>query len=86
MYMKIKIVGNVIKYAVKDLVEDVIETSKKVIKNNVERYNAFKEYSIQQNAINELKAEEKKAIDNQYSSLEKKAAEMLKKNLSVIKF
>ena len=84
--MKIKIVGNVIKYAVKDLVEDVIETSKKVIKNNVERYNAFKEYSIQQNAINELKAEEKKAIDNQYSSLEKKAAEMLKKNLSVIKF
>ena len=83
--MKIKIVGNIIKYAVKDLVEDVIETSKKVIKNNVERYNAFKEYSIQQNAINELKAEEKKAIDNQYSSLEKKAAETLKKNLSVIK-
>ena len=85
MYMKIKIIGNVIKYAVKDLVEDVIETSKKVIKNNVERYNAFKEYSIQQNAINELKAEEKKAIDNQYSSLEKKAAETLKKNLSAIK-
>ena len=84
--MKIKILGNVIKYAVKDLVEDVIETSKKVIKNNVERYNAFKEYSIQQNAINELKAEEKKAIDNQYSSLEKEAAETLKKNLSVIKF
>ena len=83
--MKIKIVGNIIKYAVKDLVEDVIETSKKVIKNNVERYNAFKEYSIQQNAINELKAEEKKAIDNEYSPLEKKAAEMLKKNLSVIK-
>ena len=83
--MKIKIVGNVIKYAVKDLVEDVIETSKKVVKNNVERYNAFKEYSIQQNAINELKAEEKKAIDNQYSSLEKKAAETLKKNLSAIK-
>ena len=83
--MKIKIIGNVIKYAVKDLVEDVIETSKKVIKNNVERYNAFKEYSIQQNAINELKAEEKKAIDNQYSSLEKKAAETLKKNLSAIK-
>ena len=83
--MKIKIVGNVIKYAVKDLVEDVIETSKKVIKNNVERYNAFKEYSIQQNAINELKAEEKKAIDNEYSSLEKEAAEMLKKNLSAIK-
>ena len=83
--MKIKIVGNIIKYAVKDLVEDVIETSKKVIKNNVERYNAFKEYSIQQNAINELKAEEKKAIDNQYSSLEKEAAETLKKNLSVIK-
>ena len=83
--MKIKIVGNVIKYAVKDLVEDVIETSKKVIKNNVERYNAFKEYSIQQNAINELKAEEKKAIDNQYSSLEKEAAEMLKKSLSAIK-
>ena len=84
MYMKIKIVGNIIKYAVKDLVEDVIETSKKVIKNNVERYNAFKEYSIQQDAINELKAEEKKAIDNQYSSLEKEAAETLKKNLSVI--
>ena len=83
--MKIKIVGNIIKYAVKDLVEDVIETSKKVIKNNVERYNAFKEYSIQQNAINELKAEEKKAIDNQYSSLEKEAAEMLKKSLSAIK-
>ena len=83
--MKIKIVGNVIKYAVKDLVEDVIETSKKVIKNNVERYNAFKEYSIQQNAINELKAEEKKAIDNEYSSLEKEATEMLKKNLSAIK-
>ena len=83
--MKIKIIGNVIKYAVKDLVEDVIETSKKVIKNNVERYNAFKEYSIQQNAINELKAEEKKAIDNEYSSLEKEAAEMLKKNLSAIK-
>ena len=84
--MKIKIVGNIIKYAVKDLVEDVIETSKKVIKNNVERYNAFKEYSIQQNAINELKAEGKKAIDDQYSSLEKEAAETLKKNLSVIKF
>ena len=84
--MKIKIVGNVIKYAVKDLVEDVIETSKKVIKNNIERYNAFKEYSIQQNAINELKAEEKKAIDNKYISLEKNAAETLKKNLSVIKF
>ena len=83
--MKIKILGNVIKYAVKDLVEDVIETSKRVIKNNVERYNAFKEYSIQQNAINELKAEGKKAIDNEYSSLEKKAAEMLKKNLSAIK-
>ena len=83
--MKIKIIGNVIKYAVKDLVEDVIETSKKVIKNNVERYNAFKEYSIQQNAINELKAEEKKAIDNEYSSLEKEVAEMLKKNLSAIK-
>ena len=83
--MKIKIVGNVIKYAVKDLVEDVIETSKKVIKNNVARYEAFKEYSIQQNAINELKEEEKKAIDNQYSSLEKEAAEMLKKNLSAIK-
>lgn len=83
--MKIKIVGNVIKYAVKDLVEDVIETSKKVIKNNVERYQAFKEYSIQQNAINELKAEEKKAIDNEYSSLEKEATEMLKKNLSAIK-
>ena len=83
--MKFKILGNVIKYAVKDLVEDVIETSKKVIKNNVERYNAFKEYSIQQNAINELKAEEKKAIDNEYSSLEKEAAEMLKKNLSAIK-
>ena len=83
--MKIKIVGNVIKYAVKDLVEDVIETSKKVIKNNVERYNAFKEYSIQQNAINELKAEEKKAIDNEYNSLEKEAAETLKKNLSAIK-
>ena len=82
--MKIKIVGNIIKYAVKDLVEDVIETSKKVIKNNVERYNAFKEYSIQQNAINELKAEGKKAIDDQYSSLEKEAAETLKKNLSVI--
>ena len=85
MYMKLKIIGNVIKYAVKDLVEDVIETSKKVIKNNVERYNAFKEYSIQQNAINELKAEEKKAIDNEYSSLEKEAAETLKKNLSAIK-
>ena len=84
--MKIKIVGNIIKYAVKDLVEDVIETSKKVVKNNVERYNAFKEYSIQQNAINELKAEEKKAIDNKYISLEKNAAETLKKNLSVIKF
>ena len=84
--MKIKIVGNIIKYAVKDLVEDVIETSKKVIKNNVERYQAFKEYSIQQNAINELKAEEKKAIDNKYISLEKNAAETLKKNLSVIKF
>ena len=84
--MKIKIIGNVIKYAVKDLVEDVIETSKKVIKNNIERYNAFKEYSIQQNAINELKAEEKKAIDNKYISLEKNAAETLKKNLSVIKF
>ena len=84
--MKIKIVGNVIKYAVKDLVEDVIETSKKVVKNNVERYNAFKEYSIQQNAINELKAEEKKAIDNKYISLEKNAAKTLKKNLSVIKF
>ena len=84
--MKIKIIGNVIKYAVKDLVEDVIETSKKVVKNNVERYNAFKEYSIQQNAINELKAEEKKAIDNKYISLEKNAAETLKKNLSVIKF
>lgn len=83
--MKLKIIGNVIKYAVKDLVEDVIETSKKVIKNNVERYNAFKEYSIQQNAINELKAEEKKAIDNEYSSLEKEAAETLKKNLSAIK-
>ena len=83
--MKIKIIGNVIKYAVKDLVEDVIETSKKVVKNNVERYNAFKEYSIQQNAINELKAEEKKAIDNQYSSLEKEATETLKKNLSAIK-
>ena len=83
--MKIKIVGNIIKYAVKDLVEDVIETSKKVVKNNVERYNAFKEYSIQQNAINELKAEEKKAIDNEYSSLEKEAAETLKKNLSAIK-
>ncbi len=83
--MKIKIIGNVIKYAVKDLVEDVIETSKKVVKNNVERYNAFKEYSIQQNAINELKAEEKKAIDNEYSSLEKEAAETLKKNLSAIK-
>ena len=83
--MKIKIVGNIIKYAVKDLVEDVIETSKKVIKNNVERYNAFKEYSIQQNAINELKAEGKKAIDDQYSSLEKEAAETLKKNLSIIK-
>ena len=83
--MKIKIVGNIIKYAVKDLVEDVIETSKKVVKNNVERYNAFKEYSIQQDAINELKAEEKKAIDNQYSSLEKEAAETLKKNLSIIK-
>ena len=84
--MKIKIIGNVIKYAVKDLVEDVIETSKKVVKNNVERYNAFKEYSIQQNAINELKAEEKKAIDNKYISLEKNAAKTLKKNLSVIKF
>lgn len=83
--MKIKIIGNVIKYAVKDLVEDVIETSKKVIKNNVERYNAFKEYSIQQNAINELKAEGKKAIDNEYSSLEKEAAETLKKSLSAIK-
>ena len=83
--MKIKILGNVIKYAVKDLVEDVIETSKKVVKNNVERYNAFKEYSIQQNTINELKAEGKKAIDNEYSSLEKKAAETLKKNLSAIK-
>ena len=83
--MKIKIIGNVIKYAVKDLVEDVIETSKKVVKNNVERYNAFKEYSIQQNAINELKTEEKKAIDNEYSSLEKKATETLKKNLSAIK-
>ena len=83
--MKFKIIGNVIKYAVKDLVEDVIETSKKVIKNNVERYTAFKEYSIQQNAINELKAEEKKAIDNEYSSLEKEAAETLKKNLSAIK-
>lgn len=83
--MKFKIIGNVIKYAVKDLVEDVIETSKKVVKNNVERYNAFKEYSIQQNAINELKAEEKKAIDNEYSSLEKEAAETLKKNLSAIK-
>ena len=83
--MKLKIIDNVIKYAVKDLVEDVIETSKKVIKNNVERYNAFKEYSIQQNAINELKAEEKKAIDNEYSSLEKEAAETLKKNLSAIK-
>ena len=83
--MKFKIIGNVIKYAIKDLVEDVIETSKKVVKNNVERYNAFKEYSIQQNAINELKAEEKKAIDNEYSSLEKEAAETLKKNLSAIK-
>ena len=83
--MKFKIIGNVIKYTVKDLVEDVIETSKKVVKNNVERYNAFKEYSIQQNAINELKAEEKKAIDNEYSSLEKKATETLKKNLSAIK-
>ena len=83
--MKFKILGNVIKYAVKDLVEDVIETSKKVVKNNIERYEAFKEYSIQQNAINELKAEEKKAIDNEYSSLEKEAAEMLKKNLSAIK-
>ena len=83
--MKLKIIDNVIKYAVNDLVEDVIETSKKVIKNNVERYNAFKEYSIQQNAINELKAEEKKAIDNEYSSLEKEAAETLKKNLSAIK-
>ena len=83
--MKFKIIGNVIKYTVKDLVEDVIETSKKVVKNNVERYNAFKEYSIQQNAINELKAEEKKAIDNEYSSLEKEATETLKKNLSAIK-
>ena len=83
--MKVKIIGNVIKYTVKDLVEDVIETSKKVVKNNVERYNAFKEYSIQQNAINELKAKEKKAIDNEYSSLEKEAAETLKKNLSAIK-
>ena len=86
MYMKIKIVSNVIKYAIKDLVEDVIETSKKVIKNNVERYNAFKEYSIQQDAINELKAEDKKAVDDKYSPLEKEAAEKLKKNLSVIKF
>ena len=83
--MKIKILGNVIKYAVKDLVEDVIETSKKVIKNNVERYNAFKEYSIQQNAINELKAEDKKAVDDKYSPLEKEATETLKKNLSAIK-
>ena len=83
--MKFKILGNVIKYAVKDLIEDVVETSKKVVKNNIERYEAFKEYSIQQNAINELKAEEKKAIDNEYSSLEKEAAEMLKKNLSAIK-
>ena len=83
--MKFKILGNVIKYAVKDLIEEVVETSKKVVKNNIERYEAFKEYSIQQNAINELKAEEKKAIDNEYSSLEKEAAEMLKKNLSAIK-
>ena len=83
--MKIKILGNVIKYAVKDLVEDVIETSKKVIKNNVARYEAFKEYSIQQNAINELKAEDKKAVDDKYSPLEKEATETLKKNLSAIK-
>ena len=83
--MKIKIVGNVIKYAVKDLVEDVIETSKKVVKNNVARYEAFKEYSIQQNAINELKAEDKKAVDDKYSPLEKEATETLKKNLSAIK-
>ena len=84
--MKIKIVSNVIKYAIKDLVEDFIETSKKVIKNNVKRYEAFKEYSIQQDAINELKAEDKKAVDDKYSPLEKEAAEKLKKNLSVIKF
>ena len=83
--MKLKILGSVVKYTVKALVEDVIKTSKKVVKNNVARYEAFKEYSIQQNAINELKAEEKKAVDNQYSSLEKEAAKTLKKNLSAIK-
>ena len=85
MYMKFKVLGNVIKYAVKDLIEDVVETSKKVIKNNIERYDAFKEYSIQQDAINELKAEDKKAVDDKYSPLEKEAAERLKKNLSAIK-
>ena len=83
--MKIKIVGNVIKYAVKDLVEDVIETSKKVIKNNVERDVRFQTGTDEHGQKIELKAEEKKAIDNEYSSLEKEAAEMLKKNLSAIK-
>lgn len=83
--MKMKILGAIVKCAVKDAVEDVIEAGKRVVKTNSKRYEAFKEYAIQQDAINELKAGDKKAVDDKYSPLEKEAAEKLKKNLSAIK-